>query len=255
MGSLLNSKDTLVQGQTRESVGSYVDSNYAAVQRHNHVSTGSPLDSKVASAGNQSLDSKVRRHRRYAGGATQYFRHQRVYLVYLAVGGPDENIFTRERIQAVHDVESNLLRIPGFADFCYKGYPARADRRQPCSPVKSVVSELFFRPSSDTGGVRMVDDFTDAVRRAVSAPDWFVYTDGHATERDLRSRFLRSEVWFGLPLRGYRNPSDRRSDQEEAFRRFIPTLVAALSEMSTDKVRVLYGGNEIFDYEVSSVVG
>jgi len=138
----------------------------------------------------------IDRHKRYAGNPSQYIRRQKVTLVYLAVGGTSDNIFTRERIETIHRVENDIVLIPRFSDFCWK------DRRQTgsateCVPPKSLVSKFFYDNND-----QLIDDFDGAIRRALSWPDGILYTDGHVNQTYFSSRFLRSEVDFGVPLQG-----------------------------------------------------
>ena len=142
----------------------------------------------------------LRRQKRYTLHPTQYNRYQRVHLVYLAVGTADNNIFTRERIQTVHRVETDVVTMPGFSDFCFKSYPQRMDQVQRCDALDSLVSKFFYRSLSSE--VQMVEDFDGAVREALSSRDGFLYTDGHANKTYFKSTFLRSEVTFGIPLPG-----------------------------------------------------
>jgi len=85
------------------------------------------------------------RHKRYARPRTQYRRRQRIVLVYLAVGGKDSNIFTRERIETIHRVEADIVGMPEFSKFCFKSSAQR------CEGLNSLVSRFFYRPSTSTG--------------------------------------------------------------------------------------------------------
>ena len=156
------------------------------------------------------LDSKetnVHRHRRYAAAVTQYSPRQRVLLVYLAIGGTSNNIFTRERIKTIHRIETDVVRMPGFSELCFKGYPQQRDGVQRCHALNSLVSKYFYRQFSDPvqhgDDVQLVNDFDGAVREALSSPDGFLFTDGHASQTYFKSTFLRSEITFGVPLPGW----------------------------------------------------
>ena len=150
-------------------------------------STGSLLKSK---------EMVVERDKRYSGAPSQYSRRQKVTLVYLAVGGASNNIFTRDRIETIHHVEKNIVQIPGFSGFCWKDLELTG-RAVECAPPKSLVSKFFYDDND-----HLVDDFDGAIRRALSWPDGIMYTDGHVNQTYFSSHFLRSEVDFGVPLPG-----------------------------------------------------
>lgn len=147
-------------------------------------STGSVLSSS---------EFVMARHKRYAGSLSQYSRRQKVTLVYLAVGGTSNNIFTRERIQTIHRVEKDIMQIPKFSDFCWKD-PRQSSK---CVPPRSLVSKFFYDDSD-----QLVSEFDSTVRRALTSHDGILYTDGHVNRTYFNSTFLRSEVDFGVPLPG-----------------------------------------------------
>jgi len=135
-----------------------------------------------------SQESKIRRLKRYAASPTQSYPQQRIYVVYVAIGGSSSNIFTRERIETIRKVEKDVVTMPGFSDFCLKVHGR-------CSAVNSLVSKFFSHPLSD-------ENFEDTVRQALSSKKGYLYTDGHVSQKYLSSTFLRSEVVFGVPLPG-----------------------------------------------------
>jgi len=188
---------------------------------------------------------------------TQYYRRHKVILVYVAVGDDDDkNIFTRERIETIHRIETNVIHMPEFADFCFKDYSQQRvwGRVLHCDSLNSIVSKYFYQSSSvdDATNDQLVVNFDATVRAVLSSPFDFLYTDGHANQTFFESTFLKSELSFGMPLPGYNDVDDRREEQEDKFDQFLVRLVGKLSHLSTEKVQVLYGGTDVFDYEVSS---
>jgi len=90
-----------------------------------------------------STGSSLQRRKRHAAAATQYYHQQKVILVYVAIGDSDDNIFTRERIETIHRVETDVVTMPGFSDLCYKGYPRYSQQMngvQRCNALNSLVS-------------------------------------------------------------------------------------------------------------------
>lgn len=146
-----------------------------------------------------SEDVAVRRYKRYAA---QYIPCHKVLLVHLAVNGDSDNIFTRERIEMIHRIETEVVTMPGFSELCYKGMPKLGI--QHCKALNSLVSKYFYRSSPDSSDLSdsLVSDFHAAVIKALSSSSGFLYTDGHATRNNLKSTFLRSEISFGMPLPG-----------------------------------------------------
>jgi len=150
----------------------------------------------------------LRRQKRYTQTqCVQCHRRHKVILVYLAVGGSDHNIFTRERIAAIHRIESHVEEMPGFSQFCLKNYSPTANELQRCDALDSLVSKYFYPPFSgpqqpDGDDVKLVSDFDGTVRSVLSSAFGFLYTDGHANKTFFESTFLKSEVSFGMPLPG-----------------------------------------------------
>lgn len=90
-----------------------------------------------------STELNLPRRKRYAVTATQYHHQQKVILVYVAIGDSDGNIFTRERIETIHRVETDVVTMPGFSDLCYKGYPRYSQQMngvQQCNALNSLVA-------------------------------------------------------------------------------------------------------------------
>lgn len=131
----------------------------------------------------------TRREKRSAGdAATQRKRWEVVYLVYLAKNG--DNIFTLDRIRAADKIEKEIFQLPQFNDFCYV-------EQQQCAPLKSLIPFIYKESVTDSQEV-----LDGAVRQALSMPNGIYFTDGHVSETNHKSRFLRSEIYFGYPLAG-----------------------------------------------------
>jgi len=90
----------------------------------------SGLHKSRRSASLDAAETNVWRRKRYAPSASQYYRHHKILLVYMAVGGSSNNIFTRERIATILRIETDIVRMPGFSEVCYRGYPATGGSRQ-----------------------------------------------------------------------------------------------------------------------------
>nr|KAG5704741.1 hypothetical protein BaRGS_005197 [Batillaria attramentaria] len=81
---------------------------------------------------------------------------------------------------------------------------------------------------------------------------FYYFVDDKINKTYQKSHLMRTEVLFGAPLPGYTGLRDHREEQTDLFKEFVITYIDLLSKASTDKVQVLYGGNELFDYEVES---
>uniref|UniRef100_A0A8C1SKP2 Dispatched RND transporter family member 3 n=1 Tax=Cyprinus carpio TaxID=7962 RepID=A0A8C1SKP2_CYPCA len=196
--------------------------------------------------------------RRFAGYS--YLQTQalwRIELVFVAQGDEDNNIFTPERLHTIHHVERLLMQHPQFQQFCWK--PLEALRDLPlgpsfCSPPSSLLSYLF---PSERGGKIYYDgmgpdlaDIHGALSLAITHPQFYWYVDETLTPDKLQSSLLRSEIHFGAPLPSFYSLQDRPLEQRHLYRDFVVQYADILSQQSTSKVKVLYGGTELFDDEV-----
>ncbi|KAI5622080.1 protein dispatched-like 3 isoform X1, partial [Silurus asotus] len=181
----------------------------------------------------------------------------RIELVFVAQGDQDNNIFTAERLHTIHKVERLLMQHPQFQQFCWK--PLEVLRDIPlgpsyCSPPSSLLSYLF---PSERGGKIYFDgmgsdlaDIQGALSLAITHPQFYWYVDETLTPDSLQSSLLRSEIHFGAPLPSFYSLQDRPLEQRQRFRDFVVQYAAILAQQSTSKVKVLYGGTELFDDEV-----
>ncbi|KAG9354736.1 hypothetical protein JZ751_001449 [Albula glossodonta] len=199
---------------------------------------------------------------RSIGGAPYYSYLQsqalwRMELVFLAQGEGDNNIFTPERLHTIHRVERLVMQHPQFRQFCWK--PLEVLRDLPlgpsyCSPPSSLLTYLF---PSERGGKIYYDgmgpdlaDIRGALSLAITHPQFYWYVDESLTPDSLHSSLLRSEIHFGAPLPSFYSLQDRPEEQRRRFRNFVVKYADILSRQSTNQVKVLYGGTELFDDEV-----
>ena len=166
-------------------------------------------------------------------------------LVYLAVGKDesDLNIFTKERLETIHQIEQNLIRLEDFADFCWKWSKAKDDHFLPdsCTPPISLID--FFFPSFDPflglrindgqGKVNLTKESIDqSLKLLLTKPYAYWFVDDSFSKDHRKSRFLRAEIKFGSPLHwkyGYRS-----KQQSKSFNTFLIKYVEALKKMSTE---------------------
>lgn len=193
-------------------------------------------------------------------------------LVYLATGNDasDLNIFTKDRLETIHQIEQSLMQQKSFSDFCWQWTEARKDPFLPngCTPPISLID--FFYPSvigelrvydgqgmgfGPNGGKRNLTDesIDQSLRLLLTKPFTYWFVDGSFSSGNRKSRFLRAEMKFGYPLK-YSKYGHSKYHQNKAFKAFLVKYVEAVKKMSTDNVRVLYGGSDIFDYEVNKTL-
>ncbi|XP_060073732.1 protein dispatched homolog 3-like [Ylistrum balloti] len=195
--------------------------------------------------------------------AHQYHAQWKMQVVFMAKGEEDDNIFTKERLEMIHDIEQKIIKHPNFYNFCFKDYfIARMDpavrAQNSCAPLNSLMS--FFYPSLDDHnrplfdglGETLIRNISEGLRWAFTSDKSYYFVDPHVNKTFHKSRFLRTEVKFGTPLQGYRSPYFEIKQQSEKFKAFVVTYIDLLSKLSNDKLQVLYGGTEIFDYQVDS---
>ncbi|XP_075394406.1 protein dispatched homolog 3 [Tenrec ecaudatus] len=216
----------------------------------------------VGSAANQ---SRARRgasrwdySRAYVSANTQTHAHWRIELIFLARGDAERNIFTSERLVTIHEIERKIMDHPGFREFCWKPHEVLKDlplgSYSYCSPPSSLMT--YFFPTERGGKIYydgMGQDLADirgSLELAMTHPEFYWYVDEGLSADNLKSSLLRSEILFGAPLPNYYSVDDRWEEQRAKFQSFVVTYVAMLAKQSTSKVQVLYGGTDLFDYEV-----
>ncbi|XP_071145886.1 protein dispatched homolog 3-like [Mytilus edulis] len=186
----------------------------------------------------------------------------KMQVVFLAEGDEDKNIFTKERLEFIHGIEQRIMNHTKFKEFCFKNHlitdPALKGIHD-CAPLNSLMQ--YFYPTIDGSNNTHFDglgselaDIESTIRFAMSTSDHFYYfVDQNINKTHRKSRLLRTEVLFGSPIKGYNSPYERKDEQSDKFKDFVLSYVEMLSKASNEKVTILYGGNEIFDYEVNSV--
>ncbi|XP_072684505.1 protein dispatched homolog 3 isoform X3 [Canis lupus baileyi] len=196
--------------------------------------------------------------RSYVSANTQTHAHWRIELIFLARGDAERNIFTSERLVTIHEVERKIMDHPGFREFCWKPHEVLKDlplgSYSYCSPPSSLMT--YFFPTERGGKIYydgMGQDLADirgSLELAMTHPEFYWYVDEGLSAENLKSSLLRSEILFGAPLPNYYSVDDRWEEQRAKFQSFVVTYVAMLAKQSTSKVQVLYGGTDLFDYEV-----
>ncbi|XP_055966836.1 protein dispatched homolog 3 isoform X2 [Sorex fumeus] len=221
---------------------------------------GTPPPSVAAA--NQSRARRGASHWDYSRASvsanTQTHAHWRIELIFLARGDAERNIFTSERLVTIHEIERKIMDHPGFREFCWKPHEVLKDlplgSYSYCSPPSSLMT--YFFPTERGGKIYydgMGQDLADirgSLELAMTHPEFYWYVDEGLSADNLKSSLLRSEILFGAPLPNYYSVDDRWEEQRAKFQSFVVTYVAMLAKQSTSKVQVLYGGTDLFDYEV-----
>lgn len=130
-----------------------------------------------------------------------------------------ENIFTKERLEQIHNIEKKIMAHEKFPDFCFKDIFTQNVREDPaikenngCAPLNSLMT--YFFPSRDhLGNVYYdglgdnMDNIDSALKLAMSSTKFYYYVDDKVNSTYLKSQLIRTEVIFGTPLKGkyYRN--------------------------------------------------
>ncbi|XP_054857889.1 protein dispatched homolog 3 [Eublepharis macularius] len=189
---------------------------------------------------------------------TQTHAHWRIELIFLARGDTENNIFTSERLLTIHEIERKIMDHPHFREFCWKPHEVLKDlplgSYSYCSPPSSLMTYFF---PTERGGKIYYDglgqdlaDIRGSLELAMTHPEFYWYVDEGLSADNMKSSLLRSEILFGAPLPSYYSVEDRWEEQRRKFQSFVVTYVALLAKQSTSKVQVLYGGTDLFDYEV-----
>ncbi|XP_038677732.1 protein dispatched homolog 3 isoform X2 [Scyliorhinus canicula] len=194
----------------------------------------------------------------YINGDTQTHALWRMELVFLARGDDERNIFTEERLLTIHDIEKKVMDHPRFREFCWKPHEVLKDMPlgsySYCSPPSSLMT--YFFPTAQGGRIyydgmgQKLADIHGTLQLAITHPEFYWYVDEGLTAENMKSSLLRSEILFGAPLPNYYSVDDRWEEQHRKFQKFVISYVDLLASQSTKKVQVLYGGTDLFDYEV-----
>ncbi|XP_067328868.1 protein dispatched homolog 3 isoform X1 [Anolis sagrei] len=193
-----------------------------------------------------------------ASANTQTHAHWRIELIFLARGDAENNIFTSERLVTIHEIERRIMDHPHFREFCWKPHEVLKDlplgSYSYCSPPSSLMTYFF---PTERGGKIYYDglgqdlaDIRGSLELAMTHPEFYWYVDEGLSAENMKSSLLRSEILFGAPLPSYYSVEDRWEEQRRKFQSFVVSYVALLAKQSTSKVQVLYGGTDLFDYEV-----
>ncbi|XP_059494060.1 protein dispatched homolog 3 isoform X1 [Stegostoma tigrinum] len=194
----------------------------------------------------------------YINGDTQTHALWRMELVFLARGDDERNIFTKERLLTIHDIEKKVMDHPRFREFCWKPHEVLKDMPlgsySYCSPPSSLMT--YFFPTAQGGRIyydgmgQKLADIHGSLKLAITHPEFYWYVDEGLTAENMKSSLLRSEILFGAPLPNYYSVDDRWEEQHRKFQKFVISYADLLASQSTKKVQVLYGGTDLFDYEV-----
>ncbi|XP_070561577.1 protein dispatched homolog 3-like [Ptychodera flava] len=182
-------------------------------------------------------------------------------LVYLAKGNNHDNIFTSERLAKIHEIEQKIMGHDQFSDFCVKNSISYGDKAleviDHCAPINSLMT--YFFPSEVSGEVLYdgmgshLADINGSLTKAMAHPSFYWYVDENMSKHNPKSKLLRSEVMFGTPIRNFMWPDGIRkseAEQHEEYTNFIVSYADMLDKESSESIMVLYGGTELFDWEV-----
>ncbi|XP_030843063.1 protein dispatched homolog 3-like isoform X2 [Strongylocentrotus purpuratus] len=243
---LIKDNNQLVQKDKKLQVHSANQNTNSANKRSSSVSNSSTVKE----------DTQGHSIKRRSAGLVPQAHSWRLQLVYMAKG-EDENIFTPERLQTIHDIEMDIMKQPGFTRFCSRSShsiddPALA-RFGHCLPPNSLMTYFFPTQVGDMirydGMGTELADINGTLKMAMNHQTFYWFVDTHMNSTTRRSKFIRTEIWFGRP-----HDNMTRSQAYEEYKKFIFTYIKLLDTKSTDKVDVLYGGTEIFDQEVSMTI-
>lgn len=170
---------------------------------------------------------------------TQYRSKWNIDLIYLPQG-KDKNMFNVETLLAAHRFEQNVIKYPGFTDFCWKWSKARLDpvlsnKFNACTPPISLID--FFFPTQYLGmsffdgqGANLTALAKNQTLKFLLSKQftyWFV--DGHFSAENPRSSFLRAQIKFGYPLKGYNrrgyNRGAKLREQNEKYQAFMKKFI------------------------------
>ena len=226
-----------------------IDKSFDSFQIPGHIS--SQHKDMVDLASKQSKETGIpQRRSRRKRSATEFQENkkQTLELVYLAIGEDDSelNVFTKERLETIHQIEQSLMQQENFPDFCWKWSEARKkDHFLPynCTPPISLIDFFFpsvigeFRIYDGQSKGREKENLTEesiakSLELLLTKPFTYWFVDDSFSKDNRKSRFLRAEIKFGFPLKPTYGSSKKQWN--EAFETFLVKYVEAVKKMSTE---------------------
>lgn len=166
---------------------------------------------------------------------SQYIREWRLDLVYVA---SDDNIFTENKLNYIRSIEKNLMKHQKFQNFCWKSKEALKDRilskrYKGCMPPNSLI-DYFYRTDYFDGQGKSLSDIQETLDYLLTKVSTFWYVDGNFGSDFPKSKYLRSQLHFGVPLPGYSDTEKSLKEQHRIFRNFLVDYVKQLGSSSSE---------------------
>ena len=227
-----------------KSLESFEIPGHISSQREDMISVASKLSKEVKGIPTRRPKRSASKPTKKTGSSYQRSAAWTLELVYLAIGDDDLNIFTKERLESIHQIEQSLMNQQGFTDYCWKWEVAKIDPflKEGCTPPISLVD--FFFPSVTSklriydgqgmsyGGAKpnLTDEsITQSLLLLLTKPFTYWFVDGSFSKDNQKSRFLRAEVKFGYPLKS----GGSRRTQNRKFKNYLVKYVEGLKKLST----------------------
>jgi PERQ amino acid-rich with GYF domain-containing protein len=161
-------------------------------------------------------DSDYYKEGRRIYGATQSSRKWKLTIIYVAQGSDDLNIFTKERLQDIHNIEKNIMEHKGFQTYCLVDYAAlkkdpTLDKFNGCAPLNTLLTYFYPMLVGEPGngtvyfnsfGSTLYDEINTTLSLAMTHSSFYWYVDDHMSPSNKRSTVMLSEVHFGVPVLG-----------------------------------------------------
>ena len=167
--------------------------------------------------------------------AQQNHRKWKLDLIYIAKDG---NIFTKDKLEYIHKIENKLMSHPDYQNFCWKSALAQDDhilssKFGGCMPPNSLL-DYFYRTKYYDGQGKVLADISSTLDFLLSRPQTYWYVDEKFSVLNKKSALLRSQINFGVPLKGYRGTSRISiKSQHEVFKNFLIKYVDQLKSASS----------------------
>lgn len=230
-----------------KSLESFEIPGHISSQREDMISVASKLSKEVKGVPTLRSKRSAEKPTKRQGPVYQKSAKWTLELVYLATGDDDLNIFTKERLESIHQIEQSLMNQEGFTDYCWKWEVAIIDPflKEGCTPPISLV-DFFFPSVTQTkmriydgqgranGGASQLNLTEESIRQSLklllNKPFTYWFVDGSFSRDNPKSQFLRAEVKFGYPLKW----GGRRRAQNERFKNYLVKYVEGIKKLSTE---------------------
>lgn len=184
--------------------------------------------------------------------AERTLRSSPLELVY-ELKSSDDNVITRHNLRVVALLEDELYKNPSYQKICHRNSYTN-NCSQPMSVIRlfdgtfKTTHSSFFDPFYQN--VTHIFNLANSISQTKSLISFSMDKNAIITPGHVKSKYLRSVLFNGLPLIGYKHAEDRKKEQHEKLKLNIVEafsgLLAKKYESGIGNMRVYYMNLDLF---------